>query len=121
MSDWSTPDKVYLIKDKNGNFAPRTKIYPSKSGAKNGKTSFIMGELSSICQEKVNSEELWDINHIHTCYLKGPDRRVTLKTLVQPCRKSSEATQEDIDEYYSMLADLDEKWTIEEIKQNYGD
>jgi len=117
MSDWFKPEVVYLIKDRKGNFAPTTKVYPSKSGAKNGLNSFVETIIDNECRRGV----MWDIYYQYK-FLRKKKEKLTLLNFNANSGLNQQGVvqQEDIDKFYDMLNAAYEEWQIEEIVQNHG-
>lgn len=121
MSNWFQPEVVYLIKDRKGNLAPRTKVYPSKSGAKNGLNNFIETIIDDKCQVASSSGIMWDIYYQYKYLGKKVDKLTPLNfNANSQLNQHGVITQEDIDKFYDMLRAAYDEWQIEEIVQNYG-
>ena len=111
MSEWHKPDVVYVIKDRKGNLAARTKIYPSKSGAKNGLNWFVDGLL--------DNKTKYDIWYMYNYWLKKQQKLNLSHFNNGQINQSGPVTQEEIDAFYQLQEDLYNEWQIEEVKQNY--
>lgn len=109
VSPYHHPKTVYVIRDRKGNFAARTKIYPSKSGAKNGLNWFVDALLQNHTR--------YDIWYM---YNSKRTEKLTLADFNNgQVNQSRPVSQAEIDQFYQFQEDLYKKWQIEEIAQNY--
>lgn len=121
MSNWYTPEKVYVIRDRKGNFAPRTKIYPSKSGASNGRNSFLDGFINYECELVAGYPNYIGVWIVYQTYKNmGHIDRVTLQHCDIVARRFNKSvTQIDINKFYDIIESAKNEWQVEEIVQHY--
>jgi len=121
MSDWYQPKYVYLIKDRKGNIAPRTKVYPSKGGAKNGRNNFLDGIISNACSVIARYPNYAGVWIVYQTQLHNKSQgKITLKDCdLLSQRWSKPVTQKDVDKYYEIIETMTNEWQIEEIQQDY--
>ena len=120
------PAKVYVVRDKNGNFAVGLKIYPSKSGASKGRNAFINRLLNQYCIEEDNNwpeynfvDIMWHVFSNDT----DKNKRITFEDFstgrFSQYFWAKNITQKHIDKYYQAKKEIAEEWHVEEIKQSY--
>lgn len=124
------PFKVYVIRNKAGAFAPRTKVYPSKAGGTMGFNSFVESMLSYyLTTDNLVYRQLEDeLNYLYHYWTWGggkknfgryEDVRDELANpggLKTPVRISRPA----YDEFMRIIDKIYDEWSVEEITQDYA-
>jgi hypothetical protein len=122
------PLKVYVIRNKAGAFAPRTKVYPSKSGGTMGFNSFVEGMISyylsndnPVYRQLENElDTLW-----HYWTWGGGKRKFTSYERVRDdiadaIKSAVKISRPAYDEFVRILDKIYDEWSVEEITQDYA-
>ncbi len=124
------PLKVWVIRNKSGAFAPRSKIYPSKAGGTMGFNSFVEGMISYYLNSdnpvyRQYEDELNVLAHHWTwgggkknfgCYDKVRDAISAPSRWRNPVNISRQA----YDEFMRIVEKIHDEWSVEEVTQDYA-
>lgn len=124
------PFKVYVIRNKNGAFAPRTKIYPSKSGGTMGFNSFVEGMihyyLSNDNPVYRKYQDDLDVLYHHWCWGGGKknfscyDKVRDALAAPSRWRGSANVSRPAYDEFMRIIDKIYDEWSVEEVTQDYA-
>lgn len=123
------PLKVYVIRNKAGAFAPRTKVYPSKSGGTMGFNSFVEGMIHYYLSNdnpvyRKYEDELDSLYH-YWCWGGGRKKFHTYNQLCDSIRTAIPSINKNIsrpayDEFMRIIEKIYDEWGVEEITQDYA-
>ncbi len=124
------PLKVYVIRNKNGAFAPGTKVYPSKAGGTMGYNSFVEGMIcyylshDNPVYRQYEDELDWLANHWSWGGGKKDFVRyeIVRDELASPHRYRSpvKITRQAYDEFMRIINKIHDEWGVEEVAQDYA-
>lgn len=124
------PLKVYVIRNKAGALAPRTKIYPSKSGGTMGFNSFVEGMihyyLSNDNPVYRQYENEMDAMYHHWCWGGGKKNFDTYNKLHDALSISTyyqtavRVSRPAYDEFMRIIDKIYDEWSVEEVTQDYA-
>lgn len=124
------PKTVFVIQNKAGGLAPRTKIYPSRGGAGNGFNSFLEGELNFRIGKDAG-EAMDTLLHI---WIWGAGKKVfrswdTFGHFLDNQSASARAHRHTVlrvaitevvyDAFMEIVDAIYDEWNVEEIEQKY--
>lgn len=128
------PLKVYVIRNKAGALAPRTKIYPSKSGGTMGFNSFVEGMIhyylsnDNPVYRKYQTE--MDTMYHHWCwgggkknfdsYAKLHDALTNPPASINCFIRPINVPRPAYDEFMRIIDKIYDEWSVEEVAQDYA-
>ena len=124
------PLKVYVIRNKAGAFAPRTKIYPSKSGGTMGFNSFVEGMIHYYLSNDNPVYRKYDVEldamYNHWCWGGGKKNFDSYAKLHDALAASTyyhspvKISRPAYDEFIRIIDKIYDEWGVEEITQDYA-
>jgi hypothetical protein len=124
------PLKVYVIRNKAGAFAPRTKVYPSKAGGTMGFNSFVEAMLSYYLNDDnpVYRQLDCEMDALFHYWSWGGGKKSfgnyqrVHDELANPTgyRNPMKISRPAYDEFMRIIDKIYDEWSVEEITQDYA-
>lgn len=120
------PLKVYVIRNKDGAFAPRTKIYPSKSGGTMGFNKFVEAQMNYYysMSNPVYRAHKDEIDGMMSHWIWGGKKDFNtydkVRANIQNRYPHICVTRQAYDEFMRVVEKIHDEWSVIEIDQSYA-